>query len=256
MWKYIKFSTIVHFRCSLDHSQIMLEMIIRFCKDAFSLVVSDFWMLCVCIYFLDCSCTYRLNKLNRLNRGDPKFIWGGTSSVMTNLLLSFLATPQTASIQVAKSKIAAGQFEVESLLARRRVETHPAIRVFVFEKRHGWRWGKCQRAWAGAAWSFWFLKGFSASINLGPSQASVIRMAQQADNHEKQKKLTFMMRDWAKFTARKKAESEERKHVPYYNKVINFDVQLWTICEDELYLKSWDLLCRGVLLLFYTICSC
>ncbi len=149
------------------------------------------------------------HKLKRLNRGNPNFIWGGTSSALTNLLLSYLATPQTTSIQVAKSKIAAGRYKVESLLARRWVETHPAVRVFVFEKQHGWRWGKCQRAWAGAAWSSWFLKGFSASANLWPSQAPVIRMAQQADKHEKQKKWTFMMREWAKFTARK--DSAERK---------------------------------------------
>lgn len=59
----------------------------------------------------------------------------------------------------------------------------------------------------------------------------MIRMAQQADNHEKQKKWTFMMRDWAKFTAKKKGR-EWRKETSTYNKVINFDVQLWTICED------------------------
>ncbi len=155
-------------------------------------------------------------------------------------LIYFSVTwPQTTSIQVAKSKIAAGRYEVESLLARRRVETHPAIRVFVFEKQHGWRWGTCRRAWAGAAWSSWFLKGFSASANLGPSQASVIRMAQQADKHEKQKKWTFMMRDWAKFTARK--DRECREETVY---LLQLGIKLWYVCamniNDTFVIKITD----------------
>ncbi len=144
-------------------------------------------------------------------------------------LIYFSVTwPHHKLLQVAKSKIAAGRYKVESLLARRWVETHPVIRVFVFEKQHGWRWGKCQRAWAGAAWSSWFLKGFSASANLWPSQAPVIRMAQQADKHEKQKKWTFMMREWIKLL-HKKTECRAETVLTFYNLVLNFDMfVLWT----------------------------